>query len=405
MSPHSTEEKEERSAAPRTLHLKKKADQRLIRGHDWVFSNELQPPPKLGLDEAGRVVHLVNHQGKFLASGYYNPKSLIAVRVLSREPMDQITAEWLMIRFRRALARRESVFQQPYYRLVYGESDGLPGLVIDRFGPYLVVQITTAGMERVKPAIQAALQEVLNPTGIVWRADDRFRELEGLPVQEPETTGDVPDVVPVIEGDLVFETRLSEGQKTGWYFDQRDNRLRLHRYAHGKRVLDVFSYAGAWGLHALAAGAASATCIDSSKDALLAAQKSAQLQGRTIETICDDAFAALRGMLKENRRFDIVVIDPPPLIKRKKDFEAGLQAYYQLNRLAAQLLVDGGLLVSCSCSHHLSQEQLVEILRHTSMQFNRPMAIAESGGQAIDHPVHPAMIETAYLKALFAWVG
>lgn len=386
------------------MTLKKKADQRLIRGHEWVFSNELLNPPKVPEEEYGCLVQLQNHQGNYLATGYYNHKSLIAARVISRKPLTVDGAHWLDEKMASALARREAVFNEPYYRLIFGESDGLPGLVVDRFGDVLVAQVTTAGMERLRGEIESALHRVVQPSGIVWRADDHFRELEGLPLQPPEVTGQVPDTITVKEGGLTFSMHPLGGQKTGWFYDQRDNRLRLHKYARGKTVLDVFSYAGAWALHALSAGAEAAVCIDRSREALAAAEMNAQLQQVQLETVCGDAFKTMREMNKASRKFDIVILDPPPLIKRRKDFEAGLQAYFQLNRLASQLVSRGGLLVTCSCSHHLDEAQLVDIVRHTGLQFGRAMAIAEKGGQSIDHPIHPAMAETQYIKSMFVWL-
>ena len=315
--------------------------------------------------------------------------------------MAALDIDWLRPRLRQALDMRESVFKQPFYRWVHGEADGLPGLVIDRFGQHLTIQISTAGMQRLETQIVGAVGEMIDVKGIVMRADDHFRELEGLTVGAPQIIGDVPDQVEVCEGSLRFETRLVSGQKTGWYFDQRDNRTRLARYIKDREVLDVFSYAGAWGITAAAAGARSVTCIDSSAQAIELAQRNAILNSCEINPICDDAFDALRKLGEANRRFQVIVLDPPALIKRKKDYDAGRQAYYQLNRLAAKLLADDGLLISCSCSHHLPHSELVEIVHHAARTHDRRCSILEIGQQSADHPIHPAIPETAYLKAIF----
>jgi 23S rRNA (cytosine1962-C5)-methyltransferase len=388
-----------------TLRIKKGADRRIIRGHDWVFSNELIEIPHSAKNHGGALVHLQNHQGKYLATATFNPKTLIAARIVSRKPLAALSVDWFRNRIEDAMALRDVIFTSPFYRLIYGESDGLPGLVIDRFGDYLVVQVTTAGMELVRENLAVALDDVLRPKGIVWRADDHFRELEGLETRAPLITGSVPAEVELREDELAFSTNLSEGQKTGWYYDQRDNRLRLHKYSRGKRVLDVFSYAGGWAVHALKAGATSATCLDRSESALTAATNNAIRNGVAVTTICGEAFAELRKLVDAGKRFDIVVVDPPALIKRKKDFEAGLQAYFQLNRLAAQLLSSSGLLVSCSCSHHLPEENLWEVVQHAATAAKKNIRITEIGAQSADHPMHPGMPEMTYLKALYAWLS
>ncbi|MBX3416924.1 MAG: class I SAM-dependent rRNA methyltransferase [Pirellulaceae bacterium] len=387
------------------VKLKKGTDRRLMRGHAWVFSNEIQDSQALKGLPPGTLIHLANHQGKFLATAYANPKTLIAARIVSRRPLAALDSHWFTERFEDALALRSAMFTGHDYRLIYGEADGVPGLVVDRYGDYLVAQVTTAGIENVKADIERAFNQVLRPRGIVWRGDDQFRELEGLPIVEPDVVGEVPEQVVIREGAVKFNVDLRGGQKTGWFFDQRDNRLRLHKYAPGQRVLDAFSYAGGWAIHALTAGAKSATCLDRSEKALASATANAALNNCQLETVCGDAFESMRAMIDQGRRFDIVVLDPPALIKRKKDYEAGLQAYYQLNRLAAQLLSSRGLLVSCSCSHHLPEAQLWDIVRHTAAHVEKNVRITEIGLQSSDHPCLPAMPEMTYLKAVYAWLS
>lgn len=390
------------ATSPPTLKLRKGAERRVLRGHEWVFSNELQPPASGSpWPEVGALVHLQDYRGKFLASCYFNPRPLIAARIVARTPLSRLNAEWLRPRLESALRFREGLYPHGCYRWVHGEADGLPGLVVDRFGDCLTVQVTTAGMQRLEIELLDLLRELSGCQGVVLRADDHFRELEGLPLQPPQASGPVPEWVPLREGELRFETQLLAGQKTGWFFDQRDNRQRLQRYVAGARVLDAFCYAGAWGITAARAGASRVTCLDSSPAAIELVARNAALNQVQIETITADAFDSLRQLQEAGRVFDVIVLDPPALIKRKRDHEAGLQAYYQLNRLATGLLAPEGLLVSCSCSHHLAHEELVEIVSHAARHHRRQAALVEIGQQSADHPIHPAIPETAYLKALF----
>jgi 23S rRNA (cytosine1962-C5)-methyltransferase len=391
------------TSAPTTLKLRKGAERRILRGHEWVFSNELQPPGQgTTWPTAGELVQLHDYRGRFLASVYFNPRTLIAARVVSRTPLERLDANWLRPRLESALHFRDRVYPERCYRWVHGEADGLPGLVIDRYGDYLTLQITTAGMHLLERELLEICRDLTGCRGIVLRADDHFRQLEGLPIQSPTVVGDVPSWIPLREGSLEFETQLLEGQKTGWFFDQRDNRQRLERYVAGARVLDAFCYAGAWGITAAKQGAREVTCLDSSATAIELVERNARLNGVAVQTITADAFESLKQLQDAGRKFEVVVLDPPALIKRKRDHEAGLQAYYQLNRLAAGLLADDGLLISCSCSHHLAHQELVEIVTHAARHHRRRIGLVEIGQQSADHPIHPAIPETAYLKALFA---
>ncbi|MFN9342409.1 MAG: class I SAM-dependent rRNA methyltransferase [Planctomycetota bacterium] len=388
--------------SPPSLKLRKGAERRVLRGHEWVFSNELQLPQNgQTWPESGGLVHLQDYRGKFLASGYFNSKSLIAARVVARTPLARLDRNWLRPRLESALRFREQLYPGRCYRWVHGEADGLPGLVVDRFGDYLTIQITTAGMQRLESELLDLLGELSGCEGIVLRADDHFRELEGLSLPPPTARGVIPEWVALHEGDLSFETQLLTGQKTGWFFDQRDNRQRLRRYVAGARVLVACCYAGAWGITAAKSGASEVTGLDSSPVAIELVRRNAALNQVSLETLTADAFAALKQLQEAGRKFEVVVLDPPALIKRKRDHEAGLQAYYQLNRLATSLLAPDGLLVSCSCSHHLAHQELVEVVTHAARHHQRQISLVEIGQQSADHPIHPAIPETAYLKALF----
>ena len=386
------------------LRLKPNEDRRLRAGHLWIYSNEmdLAKTPLTGV-AAGSLCRVIDARGKPLGVGYVNPHTLLSARLLSSRADATIDAAWFARRIQSALALRQAIYPQPYYRLVYGESDGLPGLVVDRYGDVLAVQIGTAGMENLKPLLAEALQQVLKPRGIYFNNDLPMREQEGLPL-EAESVGAVPDTVLIEEGGVKFEVPVKTGQKTGWFFDQRDNRDRLARYVPGKSVLDVYSYIGGWALRALKFDATSAACVDSSAPALEAAARNAELNGVALETIKGQTRDMLGDLKAKGRKFDVVVVDPPALIKKKKDQEVGIAHYSAVNRAAMELLSPDGIFVSCSCSHHLDAEQLQRILLRESRVTGRRLQILEQGGQGPDHPVHPAIPETRYLKAFICRV-
>lgn len=385
------------------LWLKKGEERRLRAGHLWVYSNEVDSErSRLKELAPGQPVLIRDHRGKPLGCGYANPHSLICARLVSRDPDRPLDRSLLVHRLNVALSLRKRFYEKPYYRLVYGESDSLPGLIVDRFDDLCVVQINTAGMERVKESIVEALAKVVRPRHILIRADSSVREMEGLPAYVEWATGDGPTELQVEENGARFMAPAASGQKTGWYFDHRENRARLARLVHGARVLDVFSYVGAWGVLAARAGAADVTCIDSSESALDYAHRNAELNGvgEKLRTIQGDAFAAMKELRAERERFDVVIVDPPAFIKRRKDFKAGLTAYRQLNQAAIQLLGKDGLLVSASCSAHLSESSLVQTVLASARHLDRSAQILEFGQQGPDHPVHPAIPETRYLKGI-----
>jgi 23S rRNA (cytosine1962-C5)-methyltransferase len=389
------------------LRLRKNEDRRLRAGHLWVFSNEVDAArtPLTGF-EPGQPVELQASNGRSLGSGYINPHSLICARVVSRDAAHPLSLSLLVHRFQVALSLRERVYARPYYRLVFGESDGLPGLVVDRFDAVLVVQITTAGMERVREQIVAALIKVLRPSAVLLRNDSPIRELEGLPRYVEPVSGQVPEQVDLEENGVRFRAAPAAGQKTGWYYDHRDNRARLARYVSGCRVLDVFSYIGAWGVQAAVAGAAEVVCVDGSQTALdqLAANARLNGVGERVHGERADAFDVLKSLREARERFDVVVLDPPAFIKRRKDVKEGVEAYRRLNQLAMRVLSKDGILVSASCSFHLQRAELQRLVLQSARHLDRNVVLLEQGGQGPDHPVHPAIPETDYLKALIARV-
>ena len=388
------------------LTLKKNEERRLLAGHLWVYSNEVDTrKTPLSVFEPGGAVNIQSAAGRSLGTGYINPHSLICARLVSRRAGAVFDEDFFAHRLQTALALREALYPQPYYRLVYGEGDGLPGLIVDRYGKVLVMQITTAGMERCKTQILAALHRVLDIKGVLLRNDTPVRELEQLD-STVETLGEVPACVRLEEGGVGFEVPLGEGQKTGWFFDQRSNRLTMHKYVTGRRVLDVFSYIGAWGLQAAQAGAAEVCCVDSSAPAreLLIRNAAANGLEARVEVEGGDAFGVIGALQATKRRFDVVMVDPPAFIKRRKDMRSGENAYHRLNYQALQLLEPGGFLISSSCSMHLAAERLQQLLLQAARDSGRRLQILERGFQGMDHPVHPAIAETAYLKTLFCRV-
>jgi 23S rRNA (cytosine1962-C5)-methyltransferase len=384
------------------LRLKRGEDRRLSAGHLWVFSNEVDTAKTpLTAFEPGALCRVVSDRDKFLGYGYINPHSLISARILGRDAEHPPGKSLFVHRLQVALSLRNALYERPFYRLVYGESDGLPGLVLDRFGDVVVGQIATAGMEALKPQIEEALRKVIGPAALLWKNDSGARELEGLPSYVEPGFGDMPERIEVEEGGVTFQVPVNGGQKTGWFFDQSANRLALRKYVGGARVLDVFSYLGAWGLGALRAGATEVTCVDSSAAALDALQATAAANSLKPAVIRGDAFDVMESLHAERRRFDVVVIDPPAFIKRKKEVPKGEAAYKRLNQLAMQLLDRDGILVSCSCSYHLEPGSLVTAIQRAARHVGRFAQIIEVGGQAPDHPIHPAIPETRYLKAFF----
>lgn len=387
------------------LRLKRGEDRRLAAGHLWVFSNEVDTArTPLTAFQPGALCRVVSDRDRFLGYAYVNPHSLISARILGRSAAHPPDKSLFVHRLQVAQSLRRRLYEKPFYRLVYGESDGLPGLVLDRFGDVLVGQIATAGMEALRPQIEAAVKKVIDPAALVWKNDAGARDLEGLPHYVETVFAAAPESIMVEEGGVGFQVPLGSGQKTGWFFDQAANRLALRKYVGGARVLDVFSYLGAWGLGALAAGASEATCVDSSATALEQLQASAAANGLKPAVLKGDAFNVMESLHGEGRRFDVVVIDPPAFIKRRKDVPKGEAAYKRLNQLAMQLLERDGILVSCSCSYHLGADRLLAAIQRGARHLGRFVQVVEVGGQSADHPLHPAIPETRYLKAFFCRV-
>ncbi len=383
------------------IKLKKNADRRVRRGHLWVFSNEIADPPVSQL-EPGSIHELTDIRGEFLGIAYASPSTLITARILSKNKIP-INALFFQERISSALEMRSRLFpEKDLYRLVYGESDFLPGLVVDRYGNFLAVQSLTYGMDRLFQEVLAALDSVLAPEGVYLRNDSPFRSLEGLPQEKGPALGSIPDNVTVHSNGLDFVVDIANGQKTGFYLDQESNRALMKQFVTpGATVLDLFCYTGAWGLHAASAGAAEVTAVDSSRGALKLAETNAELNGfhGRFQTIKNSAIDFLK---KADRSWDVIILDPPAFIKSRTQIKEGLKGYIDLNRRALTKLEPKGILVTCSCSHHMDRIAFEDMLLTASRQSGREVRILDTRGQGPDHPVLLSMPETRYLKVIVA---
>jgi 23S rRNA (cytosine1962-C5)-methyltransferase len=390
------------AAARPTVTLKGGEHRRVIAGRPWVFSNEVIMDARTKALAPGSLVTVASYDGHALGTAMFNPHSLIAARLLARDPAAAIDRRFLGERLERARALRDRLFGQPFYRLVHAEADDLPGLVIDRFGERLVVQVNTAGMELLLPELLAALDQVLRPAAVMLRNDSAARTLEGLESYVRWAKGGAEGPVELVENGVRFLADLGEGQKTGWFFDQRENRANVGRLAGGASVLDLYCYTGGFAVQAAAGGAASVLAIDRSEPALVLAARSAALNG--VEGRCrlerGDAFGTLEALAGRGERFDIVVADPPAFVKAKKELNQAARGYRKLARLAAALVKPGGFLFIASCSYHMTAENFGEQVARGMGEAGRSGRILRASGAGPDHPVHPFLPETAYLKAL-----
>ncbi|MDF2939594.1 MAG: rlmI [Gammaproteobacteria bacterium] len=384
-----------------TLYLKKREEQRLKSQHAWIYSNEVDVSKSpLRNFSLGEQVLVAAFSGELLGKAYINPHSLICARLFSRDPSIELNVDFFKAKIKQALELRQQLFSQPYYRLVFGESDGLPGVVIDRFGPHFAVQITTQGMELVKDSLLKALVDVCDPESVLWKNDSGARSFEKLPEYVEAAFGNPPQEIELIENDTQFKAPFWEGQKTGWFYDHRMNRLRLKDYVKDKSVLDVFSYLGGWGIETLRFGAKSLSAIDVSAKACEYISQNAKLNGfSNIEVICKDAFEALKALIQSGQKFDVVIVDPPAFIKRQKDIKEGFIAYQRVNELAIKLLNPNGVLVSASCSMHLKDEDFLTMLHKAAVKTQTELQLLEQGHQGPDHPIHLAIPETRYIKS------
>jgi 23S rRNA (cytosine1962-C5)-methyltransferase len=377
-------------------------DKRAARGHPWVYANEVRMDAEAKALPPGAIVTLLRTDGKPLGVGTFNPHALIAFRFLSRDPSACIDEAFFAGRLGRALALREQLFDTPFYRLVHAEADGLPGLIVDRFDPVLSVQAGTAGMDGCLPLVLAALDALLAPTAVVLRNDGRGRALEGLDTFVRIAKGCLDGPIEVREGSLTFLADLGEGQKTGWFFDQRDNRARVARLAKGGRLLDVYCYGGGFAVSAAAGGATEVVGVDSSEGALELAALAARVNGVAGRCVWRraDAFDEMGRLDAAGERFAVVAVDPPAFVKSRRELASGLKGYGKLARLAARLVAPGGFMFMASCSHNVEAAAFAEAVADGVHRAGREGRILATSGAAADHPLHPQLPESAYLKAL-----
>ena len=377
-------------------------EKRLLAGHNWVFSNEIKEVRAEAEPKPGDLAIIVTSTGHELGLAFYHPHSLIAGRMLTRSPKEVIDADFFRRRLADAIAYRERVCPgENAYRLCFGESDGLPGLVVDRYGSILVLQVLSAGIERRLDMVAAALEGLLKPKGVYLKNDHRTRALEGLPLEARLLSGAVPEKVAIMEGGLRFAAAIGEGQKTGHYFDQRDNRAFLRPYFAGRNVLDLYCYTGGFAINAAKGGAKSVFALDSSGPALALAKENAKLNGveGTVSFDEGDAEAALESFAGNLQPFkpDMIVLNPPSLVPARKHLPKALRLYAKLNAQAMKALPRGGLLATATCSHHVSREEFVKMLRDAQTRAQRSIRMIALRGQSADHPILLAMPETEYL--------
>lgn len=383
-----------------TVLLKPGKESRILSGYLWIFSGDIARVD--GRPEEGGIVDVRTLRGKWLGRGFINTASGLAVRLLTLQPEPIDDTFW-----RRRVSstldyRRRFIRDTTAYRLIYSEGDFLPGLIVDRYGDALVLQTLALGMDRRKEMLADLLMELVHPQAIFERNDATVRRLEGLESRTGWLRGTGAGRIEIVEGPARFRVDVASGQKTGFYLDQRENRMALAPYVAAAEVLDVFCYTGAFAIHAAVAGARAVTGIDSSADALRLAQEHAALNG--VVDRCTfveaNAFDELRRLVTEKTTYDVVILDPPPFAPTKEAVERASAGYKELNLRALKLLRPGGILVTCSCSYHVGDALLQQIVGSAAVDAHRMVRLIESRGQSRDHPVHPAMPETRYLSCL-----
>lgn len=385
------------------LRLKAKEDAALRAGRPWIYANQVSAGGgALRALEPGAVALVVAANGDTLGAAAVNPHSLVVGRLLDRDPAAACDADFLAGRLARALALREKLFDAPFYRLVHAEGDGLPGLVIDRYGNALVIQPNSAWAERALPAILAALEALVSPQAVVLRADASGRTMEGLPSYQRLAKGAIEGPIEVQENGVTYLADLLGGQKTGWYYDQRPARAFMAALAGGARVLDAFCHTGGFALACLARGATSALALDSSAPALDLARQAAARNGleQSLTLQQGDALERLQTLRDRGESFDMVLADPPPFVPSKKALPQGLKAYRKTAALAARLVTPGGFLSLSSCSHNVDPASFFKAVAGGLARAERSGRVLQAGGAGPDHPVHAQLPETAYLKTL-----
>ncbi|MFH0792620.1 MAG: class I SAM-dependent rRNA methyltransferase [bacterium] len=383
-----------------TLKLKRVLDRRARAGHAWIFSNELESAdPGLAPGDAVRVL---DAKGRFLGSATYHPNSLIIARFYSRQ-LEPLGPEQLRARLSRAAELRARLYpDRRSFRVVHSEADELPGLILDRYGDQWVIQFLTVGMERRREALLAAVRDLFAPASLLERSEGPALEHEGLSPHRAFLWGETRGRAIVDEEYGSFEVDLLEGQKTGFFLDQRENRLNLRGRVEGRRVLDLFSYVGAWSVAAAKFGAAEVLAVDSSTSAVALAE--ANFRRNDVQSQCRaiaaDAFDFLREQERNKTQFDAIILDPPAFAKSRKQVRSALRGYHEINLRALRLLAPGGLLFTCSCSHHVTRELFQDMVRGAAADARRQCRLLAPLSQSPDHPILLGTPETEYLKGL-----
>jgi 23S rRNA (cytosine1962-C5)-methyltransferase len=370
-------------------------------GHPWIYSNEVAMTPELKATPRGTLLQASDEHGRPIGLYAFNPNTLIAGRRFADAATTAVDADFLAARLKAALALRQKLFDAPYYRLVHAEADGLPGLIIDRFGDTLVLQLNSAAMDRLQSELLAAVETVLAPVRIILKNDSPSRQMEGIECFVKVVKGAETGPVSLVENGVDFLCDPVGGQKTGWFYDHRDNRAFIAGLSAGARVIDFYCYAGSFSLQCAKAGAAHVVGVDRSEGALVWAEKSAELNGvkDKVEFRRAEAFAEMERLASAGVTFDVVIADPPAFVKSKKDLSAGARGYRKMTKMASRLVAPGGFLLVASCSHHVDPVLFAEQVRLGLADAGRGGRIIRASGAAPDHPVHQFLPETAYLKA------
>jgi 23S rRNA (cytosine1962-C5)-methyltransferase len=404
-----------------TARLKKGKEAEVRNGFPWIYRGDVLESSEWLLAEAGSLARVEDHKGALVGIATLNPASTITCRMLTLKD-EAIDEQWFAARFKAALARREKLFEEPYYRLIHSEGDMIPGLLVDRYGDTLVVQVGTAGMERLQKVWMGALERLVSPKAVVLKNDSGARKLEGLALYtlpfrgrdregalSDRSLGNAPLLTSPLRGEeLVLQLRengmtyladVLQGQKTGWFYDQRDNRRMMAELAAGKTLLDVYSHSGGFGLLAAKHGAR-ATLVDSSKLALDLAKEAAAINQLSVEVVQGDAIRVMQQLHAEGKRYEVVSADPPAYVKSKKDIAAGMKGYAKVAAHAAALVQSGGLLFVASCSHHASRGAFNKAVLDGVKKLGRTAQIMRQTGASADHPRHPQLPQSEYLKGL-----
>jgi len=383
------------------IRLTKQSEKEILAGCPWVMRHQAMPSSEWETATPSDLARVETQKGVFVGVGLLNPLSQIVCRILTRKD-EKIDTQFFARLFKMALEKRERFYDKPFCRLVHSEADFLPGLVVDRYGDILVVQVTSAGMEALQSLWLPALEALLNPTAILLRNDVGARKLEGLKQENKILKGDIPPLVELVENDCIYFADLMHGQKTGWFYDMRDNRKKIVEYCEYKHVLDVFSHSGGFGVLAAKYGAASVTMVDSSALALDLAMQAAAKNGveKSCTTIKGDAVAVMQKLAAEGKKFDVVITDPPAYVKSKKDVANGMKGYSKVAQAAAALVADKGLYFTASCSHHATRSAFNKaVLQGIKLAGKKAQILSELGASR-DHPVHPQLAQNSYLKGL-----